>query len=122
MTAHKFIKVALFTVASVVVAYLCYVFSPLALGSTAVYHNPYGRPVLSAVVGLIFGGLLSLKLLRIGIFCMGGVLGLLFGMLAMFSPLQQEVRLLCLARVVRGSSQPVRASLGPVLLPAAVRL
>jgi hypothetical protein len=104
MTAHKYIKLALFTIASVVVAYLCYVFSPMVLEKTTVYHTSYGKPLISAAVGLIFGGLLSLKLLRVGLFCLGGCLGLILGMLVMFSPLQDEVRpsivhLVCIALV-----------------------
>lgn len=77
-------------VASVVVGYLCFVFSPLLLGHTAVYANTWGRPLISCVAGLIFGGLLSLKLLRLGIFCLGACIGILLGMLALYSPLQDE--------------------------------
>ena len=80
----------MFIVATVVVAYLCYVFSPLVLDKTHAYDNDYARPIVSGIVGLIFGGLLSLKLLRLGIFCLGGGIGILFGILILSTPLQEQ--------------------------------
>eukprot|EP00041_Stephanoeca_diplocostata_P013924 m.249165 g.249165 ORF g.249165 m.249165 type:complete len:605 (+) comp19516_c1_seq1:184-1998(+) len=93
MTAFKYLKLTVFFAGWAALGYAFYVFSPLAFKTTPVCCGENGTKLghvgVSIGVGLI-GGLITLKLLRLGLFAVGACMGLLIGVIIIYTPLHNE--------------------------------
>jgi len=88
-TAHRYIKIAFFLAGGGSLGYAFYVFSPMIFKKTAICCGANGTQLghigISAGVGLI-GGLIALKILKLGVFLIGAAIGIIGGIGMMFIP------------------------------------